>query len=240
MTERFVEAGAGRLAMIIHTGAQTTADTVALSAHAAETGADGVGVIGAAVLRLRRRLALRAFRSGREGLRAAAVLRLRVRRPRAAIRCRSPVLARLRDAAENFVGLKVSDSPYEAFAPYLVDGLDVFVGPETLIAEGMRAGAVGAVSGLAAGFPELVAAVVRNPTEEGAEHLGGRPRRGAAVSAPVGAQADPRPPRRAARGARTRPIRSLTEAERAELERELDDPGTTLGAASRINRFRSW
>jgi dihydrodipicolinate synthase/N-acetylneuraminate lyase len=54
----------------------------------------------------------------------------------------------------------VSDSPWENFAPYLIDGLDIFVGPEALIHQGMSAGAVGAVSALATAFPELVARAV--------------------------------------------------------------------------------
>jgi dihydrodipicolinate synthase/N-acetylneuraminate lyase len=66
------------------------------------------------------------------------------------------VVERLRDAAPNLTGLKVSDAPWERFVPYLIDGLDIFVGPEGLIAAGLEQGAVGAVSGLAGGFPELV------------------------------------------------------------------------------------
>ena len=58
-----------------------------------------------------------------------------------------------------------------AFEPYLLDGFDVFVGPEALIELGRAAGAVGAVSALASAFPERVAAVVREPTEEGAARL---------------------------------------------------------------------
>ncbi len=75
-----------------------------------------------------------------------------------------PVLARLREAAPNLAGLKVSDSPWERFSPYLVEGLDVFVGPEALIGEGMAAGAVGAVSALASAFPERVVEAVRAGT----------------------------------------------------------------------------
>jgi dihydrodipicolinate synthase/N-acetylneuraminate lyase len=82
------------------------------------------------------------------------------------------VLARLRDLAPNLAGLKVSDAPWEAFAPYLVEGLDVFVGPEALIAQGMRASAVGAVSALASAFPERVAAAVRDPDGEEAAGIG--------------------------------------------------------------------
>src|ERR687886_363986 len=73
------------------------------------------------------------------------------------------VLERLREAASNFRGLKVSDTPWERFAPYLLEGLDIFVGPEGLIPQGLAAGAAGAVSALASAFPELVAHAVRNP-----------------------------------------------------------------------------
>ena len=47
----------------------------------------------------------------------------------------------------------------------------LFVGPEALIARGRAAGAVGAVSALATAFPELVAACVREPSEERAAGL---------------------------------------------------------------------
>jgi dihydrodipicolinate synthase/N-acetylneuraminate lyase len=81
------------------------------------------------------------------------------------------VLLRLRDEADNLAGLKVSDTPWESFRRYLIDGLAVFVGPEALIHRGLAAGATGAVSALASAFPEDVAAVVRDPTEGGAEGL---------------------------------------------------------------------
>src|SRR5438876_11987660 len=45
VTELFLETAAGRLAVAAHCGAQTTADTVALAAHAAEAGVAGVAVI---------------------------------------------------------------------------------------------------------------------------------------------------------------------------------------------------
>ena len=44
--ERFVEAAGDSLAVVVHCGAQTTAETVALARHAAEIGAGGVAVIG--------------------------------------------------------------------------------------------------------------------------------------------------------------------------------------------------
>jgi dihydrodipicolinate synthase/N-acetylneuraminate lyase len=82
------------------------------------------------------------------------------------------VIERLRSEAPNLSGLKVSDSPFDKVEPYLIEGLDVFVGAEALLADGLEAGAAGAVSGLAAAFPHEVAEVVRNPSEEGAAKLG--------------------------------------------------------------------
>src|SRR5256885_1544990 len=81
------------------------------------------------------------------------------------------VVERLRQGASNLAGLKVSASPFEKVRPYLVEGFDVFVGAEALLAEGLAAGAAGAVSGLAAAFPSEVAAVVRSPSLEGAGRL---------------------------------------------------------------------
>jgi dihydrodipicolinate synthase/N-acetylneuraminate lyase len=81
------------------------------------------------------------------------------------------VVARLRERVPNLAGMKVSDRPFDRVSPYLLDGLDVFVGAESLLHEGLGAGAAGAVSGLAAAFPELVAEVVRAPSAEGAARL---------------------------------------------------------------------
>src|SRR6266550_3298288 len=82
------------------------------------------------------------------------------------------VLAALREEASNFVGLKVSDTPWDRFEPYLIEGLDIFVGPEALIPQAFAKGATGAVSGLAGGFPDAVAALVRDPTPEAGERVG--------------------------------------------------------------------
>jgi dihydrodipicolinate synthase/N-acetylneuraminate lyase len=58
--------------------------------------------------------------------------------------------------------MKVSDAPFEKVRPYLLEGLDVFVGAESLIGQGLAAGAAGAVSGLASAFPEIVVEAVRS------------------------------------------------------------------------------
>jgi dihydrodipicolinate synthase/N-acetylneuraminate lyase len=166
----FVEAAAGRLDVAAHCGAQTTADTVALAADAGEGGAAAVAVIGPPYFPLDEPAQLAHFAAA---ARACAPLPFYVyefaRTSGYAVGL--DVLQRLRDEAPNLVGLKVSDAPWEAFEPYLSLGLDVLVGPEALIHRGMEGGAVGAVSALAAAFPERVAAVVREPSAAGADAL---------------------------------------------------------------------
>src|SRR6185436_1168735 len=166
----FLEAAAGRLDVAAHCGAQTTADTVALAADAADAGATAVAVIGPPYFQLDEAAQLAHFTAA-----AAACAPLPFYVYEFARTSGYPialdVLRRLQDDAANFVGLKVSDAPWDAFAPYLMLGLDVFVGPEALIHRGIEGGAIGAVSALASAFPEQVAAVVREPTAAGAESL---------------------------------------------------------------------
>ena len=157
--ELFVAAADG-LDVAVHCGAQTTADTVALAAHAAELGAQAVAVIGPPYFAFDEDALLGHFAAAAS---ACAPLPFYVYEfaARSGYAVPVDVLRRLREQAPNLCGLKVSDRPWDAFAPYLLDGLDVFVGPEALIARGLEAGAAGAVSGLATVFPEVVAAAVR-------------------------------------------------------------------------------
>jgi dihydrodipicolinate synthase/N-acetylneuraminate lyase len=171
VADLFLQAADNRLDVAIQCGAQTTADTVALSLHAAEVGADAVVVIGPPYFRLDERAQ---FAHLLAAATACAPLPFYVYEfeATAGYAIAPAVLERLRDEAPNLAGLKVSDGPFERFRRYLLPGLDVFVGPEALIHDGMAGGAVGAVSALASAFPAEVAAVVREPTSEGAARLG--------------------------------------------------------------------
>jgi 4-hydroxy-tetrahydrodipicolinate synthase len=110
--------------------------------------------------------------------------------------------------------MKVSDAPFAKVQPYMLEGLDIFIGAESLIGEGLAAGAAGAVSGLAAAFPELVVEAVRTSDSTRAGEVRRvieRYPRHAASKAVVAARGVPiredvRPP-----------LRGLTSAERAEL-----------------------
>jgi dihydrodipicolinate synthase/N-acetylneuraminate lyase len=163
LLELFVEAARGRLGVAAHCGAQSSADTAALAAHAARAGADAVAVIPPPYYPLDD-AALEAHLA----LAAEACAPLPFYAYEFAARSGYPiplgVIERLRRRAPNLVGLKVSDRPWEKLEPYLLEGLDVFVGAESLLVRALPAGAAGAVSGLASCYPEVVAALCADPT----------------------------------------------------------------------------
>lgn len=151
---------AGRLPVIAHCGAQSTADTAVLAADAAEQGAAAVAVIAPPYY---------AFGDDEQLAHLQAAARACAPLPfyayefaaRSGYAVAPATIARLREACSNVAGIKVSDTPADAVRPYLADGLDVFVGAETLLAEIPQA--AGTVSGLGAVFPEVVAGVLRDP-----------------------------------------------------------------------------
>jgi dihydrodipicolinate synthase/N-acetylneuraminate lyase len=155
VTELFLR---GPLRVFAHCGAQTTRDTLALAEHAAAAGAHGVAVIAPPYFRLDDDALLAHFTAA---ARACAPTPFYVYEFAGASGYAVPpsLIERLRERAPNLAGMKVSDSPWEVFVPYLLEGLEVFVGPEALIAQGLEHGAVGAVSALASALPERVVAV---------------------------------------------------------------------------------
>jgi dihydrodipicolinate synthase/N-acetylneuraminate lyase len=171
VTECFLEAAGGSLKVAAHCGAQTTADTVALAQHAAEAGVDAVAVIAPPYFPLDDRALLAHFTAA---ARACAPTPFYVYEFERTSGYAVPphLIEALRSTAPNLAGMKVSDSPWERFEPYLLEGLDVFVGPEVLIGQGMAAGAVGAVSALATAFPELVLEAVRSRSVEATRRVG--------------------------------------------------------------------
>lgn len=154
----------------VHAGAQTTADTVALAEHAREAGADAVAVIAPPYFPLDEVALL-------EHLRAAAAACDPVPfyvyefAGRSGYPIPVEVVERLRSEASNLTGMKVSDTPWSAVEPYLLEGLDVFVGSEPLVLEGLAHGTTGAVSGLATAFPEIVSALVHERSPEAGEKV---------------------------------------------------------------------
>jgi dihydrodipicolinate synthase/N-acetylneuraminate lyase len=200
----FVDAAGGRLQVAVHCGAQTTADTVALARHTADVGADAVAVIGPPYFAYDQEALYRHFAAAAD---AAGELPFYLYefQARAGYSIPPAVIGRLGD---RIAGLKVSNRPFEAVEPYLLDGLDVFIGAESLIERGLEAGAVGSVSGLAAAFPEGGRPERRSELERFPYH--------SALKTVIGLRGvsvrpDVRPP-----------LRTLTAEEREELERWLE------------------
>ncbi|HEV8459395.1 MAG TPA: dihydrodipicolinate synthase family protein [Gaiellaceae bacterium] len=203
----------GPLPILAHCGAQTTADTVALAEHAAAEGVEAVAVIAPPYFLLDEDALLAHFTTAAH---ACAPLPFYAYELKAASGYAIPVsvVERLRDVADNLVGMKVSDAPFDAVAPYMLDGLDIFIGAESVIGQGLAAGAAGAVSGLASAFPEVVVEAVRTGESTAAGELrkfvDGFPRH-AALKAVVKAKGVPMNEDVRA------PLRGLTDAERDEL-----------------------
>jgi dihydrodipicolinate synthase/N-acetylneuraminate lyase len=220
VTELFLEAAAGRLSVAAHCGAQTTADTVVLAEHAAEAGVAAVAVIAPPYFPLDDASLLIHFTAA---ARACAPTPFYVYEFERTSGYSVPrrVIDELRSEAPNLAGMKVSDTPWERFSAYLVEGLDIFVGPESLIQRGLAGGAVGAVSALATAFPELVAEAVRTASPEATARVGElraqieRFPRHAALKRVLGARGV-----RISEDVRA-PLRGLSAAERDELDRLL-------------------
>lgn len=158
-------AEARSMRIIVHCGAHSTAETVALTAHAAQTGADGVAVIAPPFFAFQADELVEYFAAA-AGACAPLPFYVYEYADRSGYAIPVGVVEQLREQAPNFVGMKVSDSPFERVAPYLATGLDVFIGAENAIVQGLEHGAAGSVSGVAAAFPEAVSALVRAPTRE--------------------------------------------------------------------------
>jgi len=202
--ELFVEGAKGRLDVAVHCGAQTTADTVELARHAVEAGADAVAVIGPPYFFYDDEALYRHFAAAAEAS-GPVPFYLYEFKGRTGYSIPLSVIERLGDRV---AGLKVSNQPFEAVEPYLIEGLDVFIGAESLVEQGLERGAAGSVSGLAAAFPEggdpsKRAVLERYPFQ-------------AALKVVLGFRGVPvRPDVRA-------PLRTLTDDERAELEQWLE------------------
>jgi dihydrodipicolinate synthase/N-acetylneuraminate lyase len=213
----FVEAARGRLQVAVHCGAQTTADTTLLAQDAADAGADAVAVIGPPYYAFDEHALVRHFVAAAEAC-SPLPFYLYEFRARTGYSIPLTAVARIREAAPNVAGLKVSNASFEDVEPYLREGLDLFIGAESLVLRGLERGAAGAVSGLASVFPEAVVALVRDRSGDVTELRAGLekfPFQAAAKHA-LGARGVP------VRGDVRAPLRPLDDDEQAELERWLE------------------
>lgn len=221
VAEAFRTSASGTL--IVHAGAQTTADTCSLASHAAEIAADAVAVIAPPY-----------FALDDDALTAHFVAAARACAPLPfycyAFTARSgyplpvEVIRRIGASVDNLAGLKVSESPFERVEPYLDLGLPVLIGSEPLIPAGLARGAIGTVSGLAAAFPDIIRAALDDPTEAAGARLAAlrstleaSGQLIAAAKHVLGMRGVPVGP------AMRAPLRMLTGPERIALERAIGD-----------------
>lgn len=127
---RFREACTGTL--IVHCGAQTTAETVALAGHSAASGADAAAVIPPPYYQLDDDALVEHFAAAANAC-APLPFYLYAFTARSGYPLPVAVVERVRERCDNIAGLKVSESPFSAVEPYLGLGLSVFVGSEPLI-----------------------------------------------------------------------------------------------------------
>jgi dihydrodipicolinate synthase/N-acetylneuraminate lyase len=140
---------------------------VALAAHAAESGAAAVAVIPPPYFPLGDEALFVHFAAAAKAC-APVPFFLYEFEARSGYAIPAAVIDRLHAEAPNLAGLKVSDTPFERVEPYLIEGLDIFIGSEPLLPRGLSKGAAGTVSGLAAAFPDYVARLYREPGAAGA------------------------------------------------------------------------
>jgi dihydrodipicolinate synthase/N-acetylneuraminate lyase len=122
--------------LVVHAGAQTTADTVALARHATQIGADAVAVIPPPYFPLDDDALTAHFVAA---ARAAAPLPFYCYAfaPKSGYPLPVDVVRRIGASVDNLAGLKVSESPFERVEPYLELGLPVLIGNEPLLPAGI-------------------------------------------------------------------------------------------------------
>ena len=219
-------------ALFVHAGAQTTADTCSLAAHASEIGADAVAVIAPPY-----------FALDDDALAAHFVAAARACAPLPfycyAFAARSgyplpvEVIRRIGASVDNLAGLKVSDSPIERIEPYLGLGLPVLIGSEPLIPAGLARGALGAVSGMAAAFPDVVRAALDDPGDGATARLASLRTTLEASGQFIAAAKHVLGMRGVPVGSSMRaPLRRMHAGEAAALERAIDELGILSAAAA--------
>ena len=222
MTELFVAASDGRLGIAAHCGAQTTAETVALAAHAAELGVDGVAVIGPPYFVLDDDALLAHFAAAAQ---ACAPIPFYVYELERASGYQVPleVIARLREQAANFVGMKVSDTPWSGSPRTSSTGSRSSSGRSRSSIAASPAVRSGRSRRSRTAFPELVGEAVRSRTEEATATIAelraaidAVPRH-AALKYVLGRRGVP-----IAEDVRA-PLRGLTDPERRSLDRLVDE-----------------
>jgi dihydrodipicolinate synthase/N-acetylneuraminate lyase len=163
--EAFVAAAAGRLPVVVNCGAHTTRDTVRLAEHSAAIGAAAVSVIAPPYYPLDEIALVDYFEAAAQACESLPFF-VYIATSRSGYLVSQDVVERLRARLPNLAGVKISDGQWERVEPYIASGMEVFIGAEAMISQGMAMGATGAVSGFANAVPELIVQLVHAPSTE--------------------------------------------------------------------------
>lgn len=162
VAETVVKKAAGRCIVYIHTGAVALQDTIALSQHAAQIGADGIGVVTPAFFHLSERAMVEFYQTVAGSVPADFPIYL-YNIPQCSTNDITPaVCEQVRKTCPNVVGIKYSFNDSARILEYLKTGgydFSVLVGPDKLFLPYMLIGCQGTVSGTAAVFPEPFVAI---------------------------------------------------------------------------------
>lgn len=160
VVERVVEIVAGRRPVIAQVGHIRTGDAVELARACVAAGADAISIVTPYYYVLPDHALEAYFRTVIRAVPDDLPVYL-YNIPQSTLNVvGAPLLARVRSAAPNVLGLKHSEPNVERLGAYLEDeGTEVFIGSDGLILAGLSMGAVGAVSGNANVAPEVFVAL---------------------------------------------------------------------------------
>jgi 4-hydroxy-tetrahydrodipicolinate synthase len=160
IAEHVMDQAAGRVPVVIHTGAPSTREAIDLARHAQQIGAPAVAVVSPYYYALSDEALLTHYMRVSEAVPSLPILLYNIPQ-----RTANPLLprlaARIVSRCSNVVGIKDSTGNLSQTIEYLALGPDFQVaqGADGLILAGLAAGIQATVSGNANVFPELVVAV---------------------------------------------------------------------------------
>jgi len=161
IAETVVKTAAGRAVVYIHTGAMTLKDTIELSRHAKEIGADGVGVVTPSYFGVNDREMVEYYDGISKSLPKDYPLYLYGIPQCASNDLKTDVVKKIVEKCPNVVGIKYSYSDMIRTSEYLQvkDDFSVVVGTDRLFLPGLVLGCDGTVSGISGVCPEPFVAV---------------------------------------------------------------------------------
>jgi 4-hydroxy-tetrahydrodipicolinate synthase len=172
--ETIVKTVAGRIPVIIHTGALSTKETTDLTVHARAVKADGAGIITPAFYRVSDTAIFKHYTAVAQEVKDFPLFIYNL--PAFTNNNVSPeLLLKISSTAKNIVGIKYSSSNFQLFEDYrAMMGKDfkIFMGEDSSILKSLLAGGDGCVSGNASIYPELITDIynlfIQNKIEEAA------------------------------------------------------------------------